>query len=113
MMYIHFLFIFQQVKHRTSIMEDTESCYKEQYIDGQRQYVCNLCGRTLSRKQRILTHLVSNHQKSKLSCLRVCRMGWCLVVEIHTGGRGFIPALGTKKAFICSILIPLVIGIET
>ncbi|XP_046565271.1 uncharacterized protein LOC124273980 [Haliotis rubra] len=43
-----------------------EDCFTVTSVNGQKTYICQICGKMLSRKQRILTHLNSRHKKSPL-----------------------------------------------
>ena len=42
-----------------------EECYMEYLLHGKPQFQCLVCGRSLSSKQRALTHLHTKHNKSK------------------------------------------------
>ncbi len=42
-----------------------EECYTEYQLNGKPKFQCLVCGRVLSSKQRVLTHLHTKHNKSK------------------------------------------------
>ena len=56
----------------SSLVESSDLCYEEIICDdGQSKFKCNLCGRLLSRLQRIEGHLNNKHSKSKLAKITV------------------------------------------
>lgn len=65
------LIIFNSLKvvnMEASDYQTKEELYKtlDKNVDGKQFYLCLLCSRTLASKQRILTHLYSAHNRSKL-----------------------------------------------
>ena len=53
-----------------------DQCYTFKQIGSRLQYQCSICGRILSRKQRILSHLQSMHNRSKYCSCQINTVSW-------------------------------------